>query len=201
MHSPEPSHQHQEPFYAPGPLHRHAMISRLSSCSSNISSVSQQDFGSPKRLQESTSNPPRDFLKICNELRKMASGSKCKLEPATTPHEVLGFRDFSSEELLAHNLNSNSHYYRDTGNVSNWVQSTMELVPTATMNEYALYENVHTTSNSPSNILLEPQFPHLNNTAVAAAVVNGTNTAALAANQQRKNVLHHRHPNAVTQRI
>lgn len=194
MHSPEPSHQHQEPFYAPGPLPPPRNdLTRLSSCSSNISSVSQQDFGSPKRLQESTSNPPRDFLKDLQRVmrKKWQVAQKCKLEPATTPHEVLGFRDFSSEELLAHNLNSNSHYYRDTGNVSNWVQEHYGAgAPPPPMNEYALYENVHNSTNSPSNVLLEPQFPQLNNSAAAAVSASATNAAAAAAlaaaNQQRK---------------
>ncbi|XP_037814801.1 ras-associated and pleckstrin homology domains-containing protein 1 isoform X2 [Lucilia sericata] len=187
MHSPEPA-QHQEPFYAPGPLPPPRNdLTRLSNCSSNISSVSQQlDFGSPKRLQESSSNPPRDFLKDLQRVmrKKWQVAQKCKLEPATTPHEVLGFRDFSSEELLAHNLNSNSHYYRDTGNVSNWVQEHYGAgAPPPPMNEYALYENVHNTNassnSSPSNVNLEPQFPNSTNAAAAAA-------AALAAAQQRK---------------
>ncbi|XP_058978460.1 ras-associated and pleckstrin homology domains-containing protein 1 isoform X2 [Musca domestica] len=145
MHSPEP----QEPFYSPGPLPPPRNdLTRLSNCSSTISSVSQQDYGSPKRLQESNSNPPRDFLKDLQRVmrKKWQVAQKCKLEPATTPHEVLGFRDFSSEELLAHNLNSNSHFYRETANVSNWVQEhygagvACEPPP---LNEYALYENIH----------------------------------------------------------
>ncbi|XP_075154773.1 ras-associated and pleckstrin homology domains-containing protein pico isoform X2 [Haematobia irritans] len=152
MHSPEP--QHQEPFYAPGPLPPPRNdLTRLSNCSSNISSVSQQDYGSPKRLQESNSNPPRDFLKDLQRVmrKKWQVAQKCKLEPATTPHEVLGFRDFSSEELLAHNLNSNSHFYRETANVSNWVQEHYGAgVPCEPppLNEYALYENIHTNANN-----------------------------------------------------
>ncbi|XP_065363406.1 amyloid beta A4 precursor protein-binding family B member 1-interacting protein isoform X2 [Calliphora vicina] len=186
MHSPEPTQQqHQEPFYAPGPLPPPRNdLTRLSNCSSNISSVSQQqDFGSPKRLQESTSNPPRDFLKDLQRVmrKKWQVAQKCKLEPATTPHEVLGFRDFSSEELLAHNLNSNSHFYRDTGNVSNWVQEHYGAgAPPPPMNEYALYENVHNTNTSPSNVSMEPQFPHPPQQNSTAAATNA------AAAQQRK---------------
>lgn len=84
--------------------------------------------------------------------KKWQVAQKCKLEPATTPHEVLGFRDFSSEELLAHNLNSNSHFYRETANVSNWVQehygAGAPCEPPPPLNEYALYENIHTNSNN-----------------------------------------------------
>lgn len=188
MHSPEP----MEPFYAPGPLPPPRNdLTRLSNCSSNISSVSQQqDFGSPKRLQESTSNPPRDFLKDLQRVmrKKWQVAQKCKLEPATTPHEVLGFRDFSSEELLAHNLNSNSHYYRDTGNVSNWVQEHYGAgaAPPPPMNEYALYENVH-NSNSPSgNMLMEPQFSNPSTTSNNAAAAAAAAAAALALANQRK---------------
>ncbi|XP_073835311.1 ras-associated and pleckstrin homology domains-containing protein pico isoform X2 [Musca autumnalis] len=155
MHSPEP----QEPFYSPGPLPPPRNdLTRLSNCSSTISSVSQQDYGSPKRLQESNSNPPRDFLKDLQRVmrKKWQVAQKCKLEPATTPHEVLGFRDFSSEELLAHNLNSNSHFYRETANVSNWVQEHYGAgVPCEPppLNEYALYENIHTNSNNPAMMI------------------------------------------------
>ncbi|XP_026465636.1 amyloid beta A4 precursor protein-binding family B member 1-interacting protein isoform X3 [Ctenocephalides felis] len=68
---------------------------------------------SPKRLADSASNPPRDFLKDLQRVmrRKWQVAQKCKLEPATTPHEVLGFRDPPPP---------NPHY-RET-NVSNWVQ-------------------------------------------------------------------------------
>ncbi|KAM7347690.1 ras-associated and pleckstrin homology domains-containing protein pico isoform 2-T2 [Cochliomyia hominivorax] len=197
MHSPEPLYQQtNEPFYAPGPLPPPRNdLTRLSNCSSNISSVSQQqyqpDFGSPKRLQESSSNPPRDFLKDLQRVmrKKWQVAQKCKLEPATTPHEVLGFRDFSSEELMAHNLNSNSHYYRDTGNVSNWVQEHYGAgAPPPPLNEYALYENVHSTSNSSNSntnaIMMEPQFPNATNqTSQAAAAANA---AAVLAQQQQQ---------------
>ncbi|XP_061397923.1 uncharacterized protein LOC133333647, partial [Musca vetustissima] len=151
MHSPEP----QEPFYSPGPLPPPRNdLTRLSNCSSTISSVSQQDYGSPKRLQESNSNPPRDFLKDLQRVmrKKWQVAQKCKLEPATTPHEVLGFRDFSSEELLAHSLNSNSHFYRETANVSNWVQehygAGLPCEPPPPLNEYALYENIHANNSN-----------------------------------------------------
>lgn len=76
---------------------------------------------SPKRLAESTSNPPQNFLKDLQRVmrKKWQVAQKCKLEPATTPHEVLGFRDFNGELQLAP---SSAHYYRETSNVSNWVQ-------------------------------------------------------------------------------
>lgn len=76
------------------------------------------NFTAPKRLSESPSNPPRDFLKDLQRVmrKKWQVAQKCKSEPATTPHEVLGFRD------LPYNEESSSHYYRETANVSHWVQ-------------------------------------------------------------------------------
>ncbi|XP_070074264.1 abnormal cell migration protein 10 isoform X2 [Drosophila takahashii] len=128
--------------YAPGPmLPPRSDLARLSS-QSNGSGISSE-ITSPKRLQESASNPPRDFLKDLQRVmrKKWQVAQKCKAEPATTPHEVLGFRDFSNEDLLAaHNLNSganSSHYYRETANVSHWVQEHYEYA------HNALYENVH----------------------------------------------------------
>lgn len=192
MHSPEP--RLQEPFYAPGPLPPPRNdLTRLSNCSSTISSVSQQDYGSPKRLHESTSNPPRDFLKDLQRVmrKKWQVAQKCKQEPATTPHEVLGFRDFSSEELLAHNLNSNSHFYRETANVSNWVQEHYGAgVPCEPppLNEYALYENIHTNSNNA--IMVEPQQfapppPQQAAVNVHNAPANLANSAAAAKRNKR----------------
>ncbi|XP_016949187.1 abnormal cell migration protein 10 [Drosophila biarmipes] len=126
--------------YAPGPmLPPRSDLARLSSQSNGSGS----EVTSPKRLQESASNPPRDFLKDLQRVmrKKWQVAQKCKAEPATTPHEVLGFRDFSNEDLLAaHNLNSganSSHYYRETANVSHWVQEHYEYA------HNALYENVH----------------------------------------------------------
>ncbi|KAF5299366.1 hypothetical protein FQR65_LT09407 [Abscondita terminalis] len=48
-------------------------------------------LSSPKKLVE----PPTDFLKDLQRVmrKKWQVAQKCKLEPATTPHEVLGFRD------------------------------------------------------------------------------------------------------------
>lgn len=139
--------QQQQPIYSPGPmLPPRSDMSRLSSCSSSNSNT---NGSSPKRLEESSSNPPRDFLKDLQRVmrKKWQVAQKCKLEPATTPHEVLGFRDFNNDDLLAaHNLNSganSSHYYRETANVSHWVQEHYEYAH----NEYALYENVHAQSN------------------------------------------------------
>lgn len=81
---------------------------------------------SPKRLSDSTSNPPRDFLKDLQRVmrKKWQVAQKCKLEPATTPHEVLGFRDFNGElqPIGGNGAANSSHYYRETSNVSNWVQ-------------------------------------------------------------------------------
>lgn len=66
-------------------------------------------LSSPKKLAE----PPSDFLKDLQRVmrKKWQVAQKCKLEPDTTPHEVLGFRD--PPALLPD--------YKEH-NVSNWVQ-------------------------------------------------------------------------------
>lgn len=68
---------------------------------------------SPKKLANSNSAPPMDFLKDLQRVmrKKWQVAQKCKLEPSTTPHEVLGFRD--PPPPVAD--------YKET-NVSNWVQ-------------------------------------------------------------------------------
>ncbi|KAH8321076.1 hypothetical protein KR074_008313 [Drosophila pseudoananassae] len=141
-------------IYAPGPmLPPRTDLARLSSQSNGSSSG---EVTSPKRLQESASNPPRDFLKDLQRVmrKKWQVAQKCKLEPATTPHEVLGFRDFSNEDLLAaHNLNSganSSHYYRETANVSHWVREHYEYA------HNALYENVHGQTNGAGQVGANP---------------------------------------------
>ncbi|XP_063932159.1 amyloid beta A4 precursor protein-binding family B member 1-interacting protein-like isoform X2 [Zophobas morio] len=66
-------------------------------------------LSSPKKLVE----PPVDFLKDLQRVmrKKWQVAQKCKLEPTTTPHEVLGFRDppIALPDYKEHN-------------VSNWVQ-------------------------------------------------------------------------------
>lgn len=66
-------------------------------------------LSSPKKLVE----PPMDFLKDLQRVmrKKWQVAQKCKLEPTTTPHEVLGFRDppIALPDYKEHN-------------VSNWVQ-------------------------------------------------------------------------------
>lgn len=66
-------------------------------------------LSSPKKLAE----PPKEFLKDLQRVmrKKWQVAQKCKLEPSTTPHEVLGFRD--PPAMLPD--------YKET-NVSNWVQ-------------------------------------------------------------------------------
>ncbi|XP_018561442.1 ras-associated and pleckstrin homology domains-containing protein 1 isoform X3 [Anoplophora glabripennis] len=66
-------------------------------------------LSSPKKLAD----PPSDFLKDLQRVmrKKWQVAQKCKLEPDTTPHEVLGFRD--PPTLLPD--------YKEH-NVSNWVQ-------------------------------------------------------------------------------
>lgn len=58
--------------------------------------------------------------------KKWQISQKCKLEPATTPHEVLGFRDFEGGIPNDNNFHldaaNNTHFYRESSNVSNWVQ-------------------------------------------------------------------------------
>ncbi|KRK06551.1 uncharacterized protein Dyak_GE17351, isoform B [Drosophila yakuba] len=153
--------------YAPGPmLPPRADVARLSSLSNGSSS----EVTSPKRLQESASNPPRDFLKDLQRVmrKKWQVAQKCKAEPATTPHEVLGFRDFSNEDLLAaHNLNSganSSHYYRETANVSHWVRKHYEYA------HNALYENVHAQAAAgvPGGEATTPPLPPPPGNSVAA---------------------------------
>uniref|UniRef100_A0A182PKT4 Uncharacterized protein n=1 Tax=Anopheles epiroticus TaxID=199890 RepID=A0A182PKT4_9DIPT len=104
-------------------------------------------YTSPKRLSESSANPPRDFLKDLQRVmnKKWQVAQKCKLEPATTPHEVLGFRDIhgGGSELYS----SATPYYRETANVSNWVQEHYGAAPDG------LYENLG------SNMGLEPNYP------------------------------------------
>lgn len=82
----------------------------------------------PRRLADSTSNPPQDFLQDLQRVmrKKWQISQKCKLEPATTPHEVLGFRDFDANGVKIENFHLDSinstPFYRESSNVSNWVQ-------------------------------------------------------------------------------
>uniref|UniRef100_A0AAG5CZN2 PH domain-containing protein n=1 Tax=Anopheles atroparvus TaxID=41427 RepID=A0AAG5CZN2_ANOAO len=111
-------------------------------------------YTSPKRLSESTANPPRDFLKDLQRVmnKKWQVAQKCKLEPATTPHEVLGFRDIhgAGNDLYS----SATPYYRETANVSNWVQEHYGAGPAD-----GLYENLG------SNMGMEPNYPIVPNVA------------------------------------
>ncbi|XP_048488452.1 amyloid beta A4 precursor protein-binding family B member 1-interacting protein isoform X1 [Plutella xylostella] len=60
-------------------------------------------LSSPKKLADSASNPPKDFLKDLQRVmrKKWQVAQKCKLEPAATPHEVLGFREYPRGEREA----------------------------------------------------------------------------------------------------
>ncbi|XP_031343223.1 ras-associated and pleckstrin homology domains-containing protein 1-like isoform X2 [Photinus pyralis] len=80
-------------------------------------------LSSPKKLVE----PPKDFLKDLQRVmrKKWQIAQKCKLEPSTTPHEVLGFRD--PVPLLPE--------YKES-NVSRWVKEHYGC------NNY--YENIYT---------------------------------------------------------
>lgn len=89
--------------------------------------------------------PSNDFLKDLQRVmrKKWQVAQKCKEEPQTNPHEVLGFRDFNE-------LNS-VPYYRDGTNVSNWVQEHY--------GPDSLYENlgVDLPDNPPSMITMMMQ--------------------------------------------
>lgn len=84
---------------------------------------------SPKKLANSNAAPPTDFLKDLQRVmrKKWQVAQKCKLEPSTTPHEVLGFRD--PPPPVAD--------YKET-NVSNWVQEHY--------GRDNLYENIYRTN-------------------------------------------------------
>lgn len=101
---------------------------------------------SPKRLIDSTSNPPQDFLHDLQRVmrKKWQISQKCKLEPATTPHEVLGFRDFDKNAAAAKGIeyHDTSHFYRESSNVSNWVQEHYGAVTVD-----SLYANLGTAAN------------------------------------------------------
>lgn len=91
---------------------------------------------SPKKLSNSASAPPTEFLKDLQRVmrKKWQVAQKCKLEPTTTPHEVLGFRDPPPGDD-----------YRET-NVSNWVEQHYGGVGDVLVDN--LYENVYPTSNN-----------------------------------------------------
>lgn len=61
-----------------------------------------------------------EFLKDLQRVmrKKWQVAQKCKLEPETNPHEVLGFRDFEEWQKQ----NNQVPFYRQSSNVSNWVQ-------------------------------------------------------------------------------
>lgn len=69
---------------------------------------------SPKRLCESSCNPPQDFWKDLQRVvnKKLGVAQKCKMNLQMSPGEVLGFRD--AEPTYEAN------YYRETS-TSNWV--------------------------------------------------------------------------------
>ncbi|XP_063700377.1 amyloid beta A4 precursor protein-binding family B member 1-interacting protein isoform X2 [Culicoides brevitarsis] len=94
---------------------------------------------SPKRLVDSISNPPQNFLKDLQRVmrKKWSVSQKCKQDPATTPHEVLGFRDVPVGQ------DASSHYY-NSANVSHWIQENFG---------DQLYDNLG------SNMGVEPNFP------------------------------------------
>lgn len=101
-------------------------------------------LSSPKKLAESTSNPPIEFLKDLQRVmrKKWQVAQKCKLEPATTPHEVLGFREYPL-----------SDDYKETS-VSMWVQEHY-----GSGIEDPFYENVYGREQSVTSVRREEPKP------------------------------------------
>ncbi|XP_026315948.1 uncharacterized protein LOC113227242 isoform X2 [Hyposmocoma kahamanoa] len=101
-------------------------------------------LSSPKKLTESTSNPPIEFLKDLQRVmrKKWQVAQKCKLEPATTPHEVLGFREYPL-----------SDDYKETS-VSMWVQEHY-----GSGIEDPFYENVYGREQSVMSVRREEPKP------------------------------------------
>lgn len=99
-------------------------------------------ISSPKRLSESASNPPTDFLHDLQRVmrKKWQVAQKCAKEPSTTPQEVLGFRDFEPNV----EYRDTSHFYRETSNVSNWVNEHYGSIAVD-----GLYENLGVDMNLP----------------------------------------------------
>lgn len=91
-------------------------------------------LSSPQKLTDSNSNPPKEFLKDLQRVikKKWQVAQKCKLEPTTTPHEVLGFREYPLSED-----------YKETS-VSIWVQEHYGGVV-----EDPFYENVYGSEPQP----------------------------------------------------
>lgn len=81
-------------------------------------------LASPKRLIDSESNPPHEFLSDLQRVmrKKWQIAQKCKLEPTTTPHEVFGFRDYNGSAAGEVDVTDAPNFYRESSNVSNWVQ-------------------------------------------------------------------------------
>lgn len=108
----------------------HSPTKRLTTTSSTSSSNSIYGSLPPKppprsegtRLstQPTAAASNNEFLKDLQRVmrKKWQVAQKCKLEPETNPHEVLGFRDFAEWQKQ----NNQLPFYRQSANVSNWVQ-------------------------------------------------------------------------------
>lgn len=77
--------------------------------------------GSPNNNNNNNNN---DFLKDLQRVmrKKWQVAQKCKLEPDTSPHEVLGFRDFAWQQQQLQQQQDQLPFYRETANVSHWVR-------------------------------------------------------------------------------
>lgn len=78
--------------------------------------LSSSNSSSPKRLCDSSCNPPQDFWNDLQRVvnKKLSVAQKCKMNLQMTPGEVLGFRDVG-EGIYDTNVN-----YRETS-TTNWV--------------------------------------------------------------------------------
>lgn len=90
-----------------------------------------------------------EFLKDLQRVmrKKWQVAQKCKAEPEMTPHEVLGFRDFDQWQKQ----NNQLPYYRQTANVSNWVQEHY--------GPDSLYENLGKENNAQNQVPMAPPSP------------------------------------------
>lgn len=127
--------QQQQLQNSGSPRHRQSKDSAAPTPPPRAEGTRLSTTAAPRRLVDSTSNPPHDFLQDLQRVmrKKWQISQKCKLEPATTPHEVLGFRDFDNAAAAAaaaaksidnfhlDTINS-TPFYRESSNVSNWVQ-------------------------------------------------------------------------------
>lgn len=138
-----------------------------------LSSTLLTSHTSTKIHSDSQANPPTHFLEDLQRVmrKKWQVAQKCKLEPATMPHEVLGFRDFNGDLVLESNNSSSSAitgFYRETSNVSNWVNEHYGIGNDATAdtsndNNDSLYENNENNETHNSHMQMQTIAKSLTN--------------------------------------